>query len=465
MRWRVIAIVSLGVNVVLAAIGVSYARRGVAPIPTPSNDAAQASNRPVKTNVVLRRQFFSWQEVESPDYPTYVANLRDIGCPEQTIRDIIIADVNGLYARKRATEMVTPDQQWWRTEPDAELVAAAAEKSRILDEERRGLLGRLLGTNWESGDLVNLPRPSRQGIALDGPVLGTLPTDTKQAIEEISLRTQDRLQAYLDDQRRAGKTPDPAEVARLRQQTRTELERVLTPFQLEEFLLRYSQNANDLRADLGSLRFFNATSNEFRAMFRATDALDQQIQLLAGTTDENLAAQRKALENQRDNALKIALGQRRFEQYQQLHDPVYRDAVATAEQAGTPDAARLIYEINMASAAEQARINADTNLTAQQRSIELKRLELEQLQANTVLTGMELPPGPPPVPAPPKKILVLGPGDSAATLAAIYGVPISALRAANPNLDITRLKPGDAVNIPANALAPGTTMTPPFPIR
>jgi LysM repeat protein len=193
--------------------------------------------------------------------------------------------------------------------------------------------------------------------------------------------------------------------------------------------------------------------------------LDQQIQLLAGTTDENLAAQRRALENQRDNAIKIALGQRRYEQYQQLHDPVYRDAVATAEQAGTPDAARIIYEISMASAAEQARINADTNLSVQQRSIELKRLELEQLQANTVLTGQELPPEPPPVPAPPKKILVLGPGDSAASLAAIYGVPISALRAANPNLDLTRLKPGDAVTIPANALVPGTTMTPPFPIR
>ena len=465
MRWRIIAIVSLGLNVVLAAIGVYYARRPVVPVSTPFADAAQASSGAVKTNVILRRQFFSWQEVESPDYPTYVANLRDIGCPEQTIRDIIIADVNGLYARKRATEMITPDQQWWRTEPDAELVAAAAEKSRSLDEERRGLLSRLLGANWESGDLVNLPRPSRQGIALDGPVLGTLPTETKQAIEEISLRTQDRLQAHLEDQRRAGKTPDLAEVARLRQQTRTELERVLTPFQLEEFLLRYSQNANDLRTDLGSLRFFNATSNEFRAMFRATDALDEQIQLLAGATDENLAAQRKALENQRDNALKIALGQRRYEQYQQLHDPVYRDAVATAEQAGTPDAARIIYEINLASAAEQARINADTNLTAQQRSIELKRLELEQLQANTVLTGQELPPEPPSAPAPPKKILVLGPGDSAASLAAIYGVPISALRAANPNRDITRLKPGDAINIPANALVPGTTMTPPFPIR
>ena len=49
---------------------------------------------------MLRRQLFSWREVESADYATYIANLRDIGCPEQTIRDIIIADVNQLYSRQ-----------------------------------------------------------------------------------------------------------------------------------------------------------------------------------------------------------------------------------------------------------------------------------------------------------------------------------------------------------------------------
>jgi LysM repeat protein len=464
MRWRVIASVSLGVNAVLAAVGWRYAHRSVEPVSSAFAFPAQASTNLVKTNVVLRRQFFSWQEVESPDYPTYVANLRDIGCPEQTIRDIIIADVNGLYSRRRATEFVTPEQQWWRTEPDAELVAAAAEKTRALDEERRGLLARLLGTNWESGDLVNLPRPSRQGVTLDGPVLGSLPTETKQAIEEISLRNQDQLQAYLEGQRRDGKTPDPVEVARLRQQTRNELQRVLTPPQLEEFLLRYSQDASDLRSELGSLRFFNATSNEFRAMFRATDILQEQIQLLSAD-DPNQAAARKALEAQRDNALRITLGDRRYEQYLKLHDPAFRDAVATAEAAGTPDAAQIIYEINLATAAEQSRITADSNLTAQQRSIELKKLELEQLQANTVLTGQQLPPEPPP-PPPPKKVLVLGPGDSAASIATMYGIPVNAIRAANPNIDISRLKPGDAITIPANALTPpGRPNVPPFPLR
>ena len=44
---------------------------------------------------------FHWSQIESADYRTYIANLRGIGCPEQTIRDLIKADVDNLYATRR----------------------------------------------------------------------------------------------------------------------------------------------------------------------------------------------------------------------------------------------------------------------------------------------------------------------------------------------------------------------------
>ena len=457
MRWRVIALVSLGVNLALAAGWLCLARRPA--VHAPAAAASEASIITAKTNLVLRRQLFAWREIESADYPTYVANLRDIGCPEQTIRDIIIADVNLLYSRRRAMELITAEQQWWRSEPDMNVVRSAAEKARDLENERRALLTGLLGTNWETGDLVSIPRPSRPGVVLDGPVLGALPADTKQAIQNVSVRSQDRMQAYLDAQRRAGKEPDPAELAKLRQQTRDRLAHLLSPPELEEFLLRYSQDANDLRAEFGQLRFFNATPDEFRAVFQATDALDQRIQLLADAKDSSSVAARKALEDQRENAIKTALGAKRYGEYQMLHDPVYRDAVAAAEVAGTPEAAQALYAINLAALAEQNRIRGDTNLTADQKSIELKRLELEQLQANAVAKGQNLPPEPPPEPPviPPRKVYVLGPGDSAATIALMYGLPVDAIKAANPKVDFNRLKPGVSITIPRSPFTPASS--------
>jgi len=449
MRWRVLAYVSLGVNLVLAIVWLVVAGKSAKNRSTEGGAGDSASRG--STNIVVRRQFFSWQEVESSDYPTFIANLRSINCPEQTIRDIIIADVNGLYARKRATELVTSEQQWWRSEPDSNVVATASAKARLLDDERRALLARLLGPNWEAGDMTSLPRPSQPGVVLDGAILGVLPAETKQAVQEVNLRSQERLESYLASQRVDGKDPDPVEVAKLRQQTRTDLQRILTPPQLEEYLLRYSQNASNLRADFGQLRFFNPTQDEFRNVFRATDNLDQQIQLLADSTDSNSVAQRKALEDQRENAIKVALGTKRYEEYRLLQDPIYREAVALAQAAGTPDAARSIYAVNLTAASEQQRIQADPDLTPEQKAIKLKELELQQLQANTVATGGDLPPEPAPT-APPRRTHVVRPGDSAAVLALVYGVPVSAIRAANPRVDLSRLQAGQTLNIPPTLL-------------
>lgn len=460
MRWRTYALVSLGINVLMLWLVLRHGSAPSSPILKATVEGAGAGGP--NTNVIVRRQFFSWQEVESSDYPIYISNLRNIGCPEQTIRDIIIADVNALYARRRALELVTPEQQWWRTEPDTNVLQVALDKARALDEERRGLLTQLLGTGWESGDLVSLPRPSHPGVVLDGPVLGALPTETKQSIQEINGRSEGRLQAYLDAVRQQGKTPDPVELARLRQQTRDELAHVLAPPQLEEFLLRYSQYANNLRTELGQLRFFDASQDEFRAVFRATDGIDQQLQLLADSTDPNSVQTRQALEAQKANAIKNALGPDRYEEYQLLHDPVYRQAVATAEQAGTPEAAQTIYQVNLAAAATQSAINGNTNLTADQKAIELKQLELDQLKANSLALGRQLPPEPPPPPqAPARRTYTLRAGDSPAVVGMIYGIPETAIRAANPNVDFSRLRPGDSIYIPRAGMAPsGSPLVP-----
>lgn len=455
MRWRVIGLVSLGVNLGLLAWVTSYTRNASSSAAQGLTAATQNPGSLGRTNIIVRRQFFSWREVESDDYPTYIANLRAVACPEQTIRDIIIADVNSLYARKRATELLTPDQQWWRAEPDAAVLKAAQEKARSMDEERKGLLTRLLGPNWEGGDLVSLPRPSRPGVALDGPVLGPLSTETKQTLQEINARSQERMQSYIENRRQEGKAPDPAELARLRQQTRTELAGVLAPAQLEEFLLRYSQSANNLRYELGQLRFLNASPDEFRSVFRATDAIDQQIQALAGAADANSLSNLKSLQDQRENAVKQALGPRRYEEYRLLHDPLYRDAVASAQQAGTPEAVQSLYAINVAAALEQQSIQSNANYTAEQKNIAARSVELDQLKANAVATGQELPSEPPlPPSAPAKRTYTLRPGDTPAVISMIYGVPEAAVRAANPNIDFRRLRPGDAINIPRQAPAP-----------
>ncbi len=455
MRWRLLLGLSLGGNLILAAGWLWFASRGHSPLTRAAILPGATNGLQIKTAVVVRRQFFSWQEVESDDYPTYIKNLREIGCPEQTIRDIIIADVNALFARRRAVEIFTADQQWWRAEPDPVVAQAASAKDRELDTERRDLLITLLGTNWEGGDLVSLPRPSRVPIPLDGPVLGPLPGEVKQSVEQISLHAADRVEEYLAAQRRVGKSPNPAELARLRQQTRKELAAVLTPAQLEEFLLRYSDNARSLRTDFAQLKFFNATPDEFRSVFRTLDPLNDQLGQLDDSTPQG-AQQRDALVAQGENALKLALGEKRYAEYRLLHDERYREAYAEAQKAGAPETALALYEIKIAAAEELARIREKTGLTDEQRAIELKQAELEQLKANAQALGQEDPTTPiktAPKP-PPAKTHVVANGEGLDRIARLYAVQPNDLRAANPGLNFDKLKAGDKVSVPYSLLYP-----------
>src|SRR5271170_5981489 len=94
----------------------------------------------LKTNTVVRHENFTWDQIESTNYATLIKNLREIGCPELTIRDIVVTDVDREFDRRRAIEIVAPDFQWWKAEPDPAAVQAAAAQAKALDQERARLL-------------------------------------------------------------------------------------------------------------------------------------------------------------------------------------------------------------------------------------------------------------------------------------------------------------------------------------
>src|ERR1700742_2319118 len=54
-----------------------------------------------RTNVVVRHENFTWEQITSTNYLEFVKNLRAIGCPEQTVRDIVTSEINRVYARRR----------------------------------------------------------------------------------------------------------------------------------------------------------------------------------------------------------------------------------------------------------------------------------------------------------------------------------------------------------------------------
>src|SRR5437867_12387881 len=102
---------SLVLNFILLSALAYFSMRKPAPVQvqeTPTQiDPARPITRPERAQrpVVAHASSndrFAWSEVESADFKQYMANLRGIGCPEETIRDLIVAEVNKLFAPRFA---------------------------------------------------------------------------------------------------------------------------------------------------------------------------------------------------------------------------------------------------------------------------------------------------------------------------------------------------------------------------
>ena len=339
----------------------------------------------IKTNVVVRHENFTWDQVESTNYVAFIKNLHAVGCPEQTIRDIIMSEVNRLYARRRLDEVAYPNYQWWRSEPDAPVVRAAAAKLEALETERRGVLTSLLGPGWDaqSNELI----AAGGGITLTGPILGDLSPQAKEAVYAIAARAQLKIEAYQAEQLGQNKAVDPMEMVRLREEPLMQLVSVLNPAQYEEYALRYSPSAQQLREQMRSLAL---TQDQFRDLFNAISSINGQPVFYYTGNDPLLLGQQQQLRAQSDAIIKATLGEQLYAAYQLNQDPLYRSSKAMAEQLGVPEASVIsVYEINRATQAELDRIRKDSNMTIDEKVEALSQTQVEQQQSLQQILGPE----------------------------------------------------------------------------
>jgi hypothetical protein len=148
-----------------------------------------------------REESFRWSEIEASDYRKYVANLRGIGCPEQTVRDIITADVHSLYGKRRAQLAGVASTQ-------ATMEQLQIEETAVL----QALLGRDPGASPESP--VSPPRRfvRRQPTTISMPLaLQQVDLAALDLSPAMLASIQDVRQRFADEMNGSGLAPsDPA---------------------------------------------------------------------------------------------------------------------------------------------------------------------------------------------------------------------------------------------------------------
>jgi hypothetical protein len=375
MRLRLWLIASLGLNVILASAWyIAHLQEDHPVMVQPPNP--DLTVRTIRTNSVVRYVNLTWAQIASTNLVAYITNLQAVGCPKGTIRDIILAEVNQSFARARASEILTPDQQWWKTEPDAAVAHAASAELRQLENARRATLVLLLaptcGPNWETETDVSAWVQSNYGLT--GPHLGALSPEIKRMLYDAAARTRDQM---------AGLTP--AEVARVLQNERSRLQTLLTPVALNEYLLRYCPTAAQLRADTFGV---NYSPRQFQDLFAAVDPILLQPDYYYLGGDADAQARQRALQAQYDAALQQALGSETFRALRLNQDPLYTATIAAAQQTGlSAQNTTKLYEINRATQTELDRIRNDTTLSPDEKIDALAETRTEQQKAIEELLG------------------------------------------------------------------------------
>jgi hypothetical protein len=193
---------------------------------------------------------FTWRALESSEFPQYIANLRAVGCPEQTIQDIIIAEVNKLYAGKEAALRLRPEhlKPWEVFAVSTRATVERERKLRQLQREKRNLLKELLGidvpielANSSSGGVAS--REARFEKAFD-----KLPEGKRELVRTIQESYWDRMEALSERTKGFWEQQDHDEQRRLKLEYRNSLANALTADELLDFDMATSSTGSRLRS-------------------------------------------------------------------------------------------------------------------------------------------------------------------------------------------------------------------------
>lgn len=383
MNSKVLLVLSVILNVALGAVLLKPSPPPPVPAVAPAAKvepakaaAAPAAPTPkartvtqVVTNTVAQK--FDWNAVESADYKQYIANLRAIGCPEETIRDIITADVNKLYEAKRK-ELAGPKKKFEYWKPGMMMGGAVdperTEKERALNKEKRVLLTELLGSAPEDKPDLLAGVSSQLDAMFD-----FLPTEKRSKVMDLMQDMQTKMQKAMKNG-----APDQEDMRKLMKDMETEIGRVLTPEELLDYNLRFSITANTMRMQLVG---FEPTEQEFLDLYKKRKAYDDEYGgafggglNLKGEEKAKQEAAKKAL----DESIKAQLGEARYTDYKRGEDYAFQAMYRAADREGLgKEAAIKVYDMKQAAEDQAKKLRADKALSNEQRTAALRAIREE----------------------------------------------------------------------------------------
>jgi len=238
--------------------------------------------------------------------------MRDQGFPPKIVRAIVSAQISEAFAdRRKAIEVQAADRPFWEsTTPDSKTLAAQQELSREMTKLVRDVLG---------NDMDDVTRTSLRRQ------FGNVPDDKLERLRQIQEDYSQR-QTDIALAARIGNTTILTDdygqkMNALQKQRDAELAAVLSPEEFENYALRSSNTASQVR---NNLQVFNPTEDEFRTVFQLQKAFDERFGNLYATPSQEEMRARSEAQQRLTQDIKAALGPERGADYERSMNYDYR---------------------------------------------------------------------------------------------------------------------------------------------
>ncbi len=361
MNRRLLLYLSLACNVSLVVFfGVRH--YDSKPIQSPAEHQGTNLAAASTLSKVIR---LNWQSVETSDYRQYIRNLRAIGCPEETVYDIIVADVNTLYALRLKTADSAAPWRYWDAEDEivSREETAHQRMRRDLEKEKTALIKNLLGADavermkkyqlWGGEENVNRK-------------LAFLPEEKRESLKALQQRYYEMEQEAMEWDANSVLTDRSREkIIELRKVEDAELRAQLSPTELQEYDFRFSETASHLRRELNG---FHPTEQEFRQLYELRKTYEQQMGASLDVSDPNVIKAREENEQRLVQRGKEILGESRHAEFVRSQDVDYQNALRLTKYMNLPEtAAAEVYTLKQQQDAEVTKLRSNPDADEEQR--------------------------------------------------------------------------------------------------
>lgn len=385
MKLRLIFALSLAMNAVLAAAIFAPAKKlpmvrqpsapdsaqADLPPPSPSNASAPAPWPP-----------FRWSEKVSDDLKIYRDNLRAIGCPELTVREIMQAVINEKFGVRRGKILAAAEETYWDMVRSGDLAKRQtlpqtgwAKALTALAAEREQTLADVLGVGTSGAEQERQKQREERKRKRQW-----LSADKRAQLALLEDRRDEHMAEWAAALGSRGPTAeDQAKLEQYQQEFEEGKKALLTPEEQQELQLRESDVADWAANLLG----FAPSEEEWRSLTALRLQLEQAQNDLAAKSlsDDEKQALQTQLQTNFDAAAQQALSPDRFEQYQLANNEQYQGLHNVTQRYGLPDsvaAQALEAQQNAQNAAAQIRANPNLSPEDQQSALNLNQQQAQQ---------------------------------------------------------------------------------------